>query len=122
MLETTRNAIETIARTDKSITSDMLTNALDLLEGNKEHDQIKAERLITIKEAAEILSVSEKYVWPFVKRENIPIIKLGERHRRLRYSDLIQFIHRKLLEQSSNSRILPHEWHKIKQQNNTNVK
>jgi excisionase family DNA binding protein len=115
MLEATRNAIALIAKTDNTITAETLTAAFGLLEGRTEgNNQRETERLLSVKETADFLSIHEKYVWTIIKKENIPIVKLGKRCRRIRYSDVMGLINRRLSEQSTEHRTLPHEWHKAK--------
>jgi excisionase family DNA binding protein len=118
MLEATRSAIELIAKTDNTITPEALTAAFGLLEGRTmSSNQRETERLLSVKETAEMLSIHEKYVWTILKKEDIPVVKLGKRCRRIRYSDLTRLINQRLSEQSAEHRTLPHEWHKAKEEN-----
>jgi excisionase family DNA binding protein len=78
------------------------------------NNQRETERLLSVKETAEMLSIHEKYVWTILKKEDIPVVKLGKRCRRIRYSDLTRLINQRLSEQSAEHRTLPHEWHKAK--------
>jgi excisionase family DNA binding protein len=118
MFEATRSAIELIAKTDNTITPEALTAAFGLLEGRTmSSNQRETERLLSVKETAEMLSIHEKYVWTILKKEDIPVVKLGKRCRRIRYSDLTRLINQRLSEQSAEHRTLPHEWHKAKEEN-----
>ena len=115
MLDATRSAIRLIAKTDSTITPEALTAAFGLLEGRTEgNNQRETERLLSVKETADFLSIHEKYVWTIIRKENIPVVKLGKRCRRIRYSDVMRLINRRLSEQSTERRTLPHEWHKAK--------
>ena len=113
MLEATRSAIELIAKTDHTITTENLQAALEILAGQEDGNAIAAgmDRLLSIKKAAELIGVHEKAMWVIVNRENIPVIALGKKCRRIHYSDLKNLMDNGV---KHDRRTLPHEWHKAK--------
>ncbi len=115
MLEATRSAIMLIAKTDSTITNEALNVAIDFLDGKTAPQRRETERLLSVKEVAEMLSIHEKYVWVILKKEDIPVVKLGKRCRRIRYADITSYIKRGMAD--TNRRTLPHEWHKAKEEN-----
>ena len=124
MLEATKIAINLIAKTDSTITPEMLSNAFDVLNGQKMAPQERTHeedtnRLLNLTEAANFLSVSRPYLWVLIKKGKLHVICMGERCRRIRYGELLELLKNEI--QPEKKRVLPHEWNKIKQQNNTNV-
>jgi excisionase family DNA binding protein len=52
------------------------------------------DRLLTVKEAAEILRVTEWTIYRLMKRGQLPFIKVGKRFTRIRRRDLEAFLDR----------------------------
>ena len=52
------------------------------------------DRLLTVKEAAEILRVTEWTIYRLMKRGQLPFVKVGKRFTRIRRRDLEAFLDR----------------------------
>ncbi len=52
------------------------------------------DRLLTVKEAAEILRVTEWTIYRLMKRGQVPFVKVGRRFTRIRRRDLEGFVDR----------------------------
>ncbi|MEN8236950.1 MAG: helix-turn-helix domain-containing protein [Pseudomonadota bacterium] len=65
-------------------------------------NNLKSARLLSRKEAAELLGVKVDTLaaWKSTRRYNIPVVKVG-RLVRYRYSDLLDFIERRTVNKSS---------------------
>ena len=80
MLESTKTAIRAIAQADPSVTKEQLDAALDALAGNTAAGlvaPIPTDRVVTRRQAAEILGVKPHTVSDYCRRGWIRPIRLG---------------------------------------------
>lgn len=58
---------------------------------------VEEEKLLTIKEAAEMLRCSEGHIYRLIRRGELPTIKVGRKYTRIKKKDVLDFIekHRK---------------------------
>jgi excisionase family DNA binding protein len=59
--------------------------------------QQRMEKLLTIKQVAEILRCTETHVWNLLRRGNLPYIKHGRKFTRVRETDLKEYIEKHLV-------------------------
>ena len=82
MNEATRKLISTALDMDQTVTDKEREAIL-----NATHN-VGQEKLLTIKQAAEILCVHEKYIWAMAKKGQLSIVAISNKGRRVRYSDV----------------------------------
>lgn len=113
MLEATQTAINLIAKTDPTITPEMLSNAFNVLNGREKATTGEDNnRLLNLTEAANFLSLHPKYIWTLIRKGKLHVIRMGERCRRIRYGEVLELSKSGI--QPEKARVLPHEWHEQK--------
>ncbi len=85
MQEQTVKLLETALSMDATVTDD---ERLAILDAVKNPAVAMADKLLTIKQAAEMLGIHEKTVWLFARQGKINIVPITNKARRVRYSDV----------------------------------
>ena len=85
MNEVTATLLEAALRTDNSMTDDEKQAVMDFA---KNPTQATSERLVTVKEAARLLSVNEKSVWRMAREGRLHVVPIASKARRVRMSEL----------------------------------
>ena len=85
MQEQTVKLLETALSMDQTITED---ERQAILDAAKNPAVAMADKLLTIKQAAELLAVHEKTLWLFAKQGKINIIPITNKARRVRMSEV----------------------------------
>lgn len=85
MNENTIALLETALRMDGSMGDDEKRAVLDFA---KNPVQATSERLVTVKEAARLLSVNEKSVWRMAREGRLHVVAIASKARRVRMSEL----------------------------------
>ncbi len=113
MQEKTLKLLEGVLAMDQTLDDETRER---IIEGARQGggNETAGGRLLTIKQAAELLSVHEKSVWVILKREQIPVVRLGEHRRRVRKSDIDALIAQGVGAEGAR-RTLPHEFHAMKE-------
>lgn len=111
MQEKTLKLLEGVLAMDQTLDDEARER---IIEGARQGGSENASgKLLTIKQAAELLSVHEKSLWVILKREQIPVVRLGEHRRRVRKSDIDALITQGVGTDGAR-RTLPHEFHRMK--------
>lgn len=112
MQEKTLKLLEGVLAMDQTLDDETRER---IIEGARQGggNETAGGRLLTIKQAAELLSVHEKSLWVILKREQIPVVRLGEHRRRVRKSDIDALIAQGVGAEGAR-RTLPHEFHAMK--------
>ena len=85
MQEQTVKLLETALSMDATVTD---AERLAILDAVKNPAVAMADKLLTIKQAAEMLGIHEKTVWLFARQGKINIVPITNKARRVRYSDV----------------------------------
>ena len=108
MQENTVRLLEAALSLDGTVTEEEKARIIDSAKQGGGTD-----RLLKVKEAAELLAIHEKYFWTLARKEGIPIVHVGIKGRRVRRSDIDAFIQRGT--EAGERRVLPHEFHALKE-------
>ena len=113
MQEKTLKLLEDVLSMDQTLDDEARERIIEGARQGGKNDGA-GDKLLTIKQAAELLSVHEKSMWPILKREQIHVVCLGEKRRRVRKSDIDALIAQSM-EAEGVRRTLPHEFHSMKE-------
>ena len=91
MQENTLKLLEGVLDMDQTLDEETRER---IIEGARQGGGTEGGKLLTIKQAAELLSVHEKWMWAILKREQIPVVHIGAKGRRVKKTDIEALIKR----------------------------
>ncbi len=102
MNKATRKLISTALDMDQTVTDKEREAILNATQN------VGQDKLLTIKQAAEILSVHEKYIWAMAKKGRLSIVAISDKGRRVRYSDVQAIVEGSIIPPRSYKPTAPH--------------
>lgn len=85
MNEVTATLLEAALRTDNSMSEEEKRAVMDFA---KNPAQMTTDRLLTVREAARLLSINEKSVWRMAREGRLHVVPIASKARRVRMSEI----------------------------------